>query len=496
MQCYAPTNDTDDEIKNQFYNNLYHILQTKKEKDITILMGDMNAKTGSNNNGYELVMGKHGLGTINENGARFAAVCADNNLVIGGSVFPHKDIRKATWVSANHITENQIDHICISQRFRHSLLDVRARRGADVGSDHHLVIAKTKLKLKQMKARQDRIKLDVQQFQDIGTSQLYQVTLHNRFQALQDQDDETPRSLEEVWGNLKAIWKETCEEVVGRKRNTRKPWLSTETDHKISERRAKKEVVNHFKTRAQKVAVQKEYELANKEVKKSVRRDKKKYIEDLAQQAEEAAENNNSKELYLTTKKLAGKFKQAQVHIKDANGTLLTTKEEQLQRWVEHFKVLLNRQPPQLTAEISPATNLLEINSNSPSKMEIRKAIKSLRAGKAEGPDEIPAEAPKADIETSTSMLYHLMRAIWEEEMVSSDWRDGFIIKIPKKGDLRECKNHRGIMLLSTPGKVLNHIILERLQKAADVKLRENQAGFRKGRSCGDHPQDYPRAIY
>ena len=41
-------------------------------------------------------------------------------------------------------------------------------------------------------------------------------------------------------------------------------------------------------------------------------------------------------------------------------------------------------------------------------------------------------------------------------------------------------------MLLSTPGKLLNRIILERLQKAVDEKLRENQAGFRNNRSCGD----------
>ncbi|XP_030216903.1 craniofacial development protein 2-like [Gadus morhua] len=155
VQCYAPTNDAADETKDNIHNRLYHILQAKKEKDIIILMGDMNAKIGGNNNGYELVMGRHGLE------------------------------HKATWVSADHTTENQIDHICISQRFRHSLLDVRVRRGADAGSDHHLVTARIQLKLKRMKPRQGRVKSSVQQFQDIGTSELHQVTLHNRFQALQ-----------------------------------------------------------------------------------------------------------------------------------------------------------------------------------------------------------------------------------------------------------------------------------------------------------------------
>ena len=142
-------------------------------------------------------------------------MCADNNLVIGGSVFQHKNIHKATWVSADHITENQIDHICISQKFRDSLLDVRARRGADAGSDHHLLTAKIQLKLKFRKRREGRVKFNVQLFQDIGTSELYKVALNNRYQAL---EIETPRQVEDIWKSLKTTWKDTCEEVVGRRK--------------------------------------------------------------------------------------------------------------------------------------------------------------------------------------------------------------------------------------------------------------------------------------
>ena len=55
-----------------------------------------------------------------------------------------------------------------------------------------------------------------------------------------------------------------------------------------------------------------------------------------------------------------------------------------------------------------------------------------------------------------------------------------------KKGDLRDCSNYRGIMLLSTPGKVLNRILLERMKEAVNPKLRDQQAGFRRNRSCAD----------
>ena len=49
---------------------------------------------------------------MNDNGERFADLCASNQLVIGGSIFPHKRIHKATWISPDHVTENQIDHSC------------------------------------------------------------------------------------------------------------------------------------------------------------------------------------------------------------------------------------------------------------------------------------------------------------------------------------------------------------------------------------------------
>ena len=148
IQCYAPTNDSDEENKDQFYNRLQTIIDKCPVKDVNILMGDFNAKIGKDNTGYEEVMGKHGLGEINENGERFADTCAINKIVIGGSIFPHKRIHKATWVSPDDVTENQIDHICIGKTFRRSLQDVRVKRGADAASDHHLLVAILKLKLK------------------------------------------------------------------------------------------------------------------------------------------------------------------------------------------------------------------------------------------------------------------------------------------------------------------------------------------------------------
>ena len=67
-----------------------------------------------------------------------------------------------------------------------------------------------------------------------------------------------------------------------------------------------------------------------------------------------------------------------------------------------------------------------------------------------------------------------------------AEWKKGYLIKIPKKGDLSRCEDFRGITLLSVPGKVLNRIILERMKGEVDKTLREEQAGFRQDRSCTD----------
>ena len=59
-------------------------------------MSDFNAKVGNDNTGYREMMGRHGVGDMNENGQHLADFCASNRLVIGGTLFPHIEIHKTT----------------------------------------------------------------------------------------------------------------------------------------------------------------------------------------------------------------------------------------------------------------------------------------------------------------------------------------------------------------------------------------------------------------
>ena len=80
-----------------------------------------------------------------------------------------------------------------------------------------------------------------------------------------------------------------------------------------------------------------------------------------------------------------------------------------------------------------------------------------------------------------------IFKTIWEEERLPEDWQTGLLFKLPKKGDLGNYNNWRGIMLLSTTSKVFSKIILNRLGAGIDPQLRNEQAGFRKGKSRSDH---------
>ena len=88
--------------------------------------------------------------------------------------------------------------------------------------------------------------------------------------------------------------------------------------------------------------------------------------------------------------------------------------------------------------------------------------------------------------EETTKQLKHLNRNIWESEQVPEDWKMGTIIPLPKKGDLTNCSNWRGITLLSLSSKVLCIVILNRIKDQVDARLRDEQSGFRKYRSCTD----------
>ncbi|KAG7309401.1 hypothetical protein JYU34_005368 [Plutella xylostella] len=123
------------------------------------------------------------------------------------------------------------------------------------------------------------------------------------------------------------------------------------------------------------------------------------------------------------------------------------TSEEQLGRWTEPFKAVLDRTQPEPTptGDVSGSDKLLDIETTPPSFAEIVTAVKQLKNGKAPGIDNIHMDMLKADAPTTATLLYPLLTRIWETGLVPAEWKQGLLVKVPKKGDLSQCDNWRGI---------------------------------------------------
>ena len=125
------------------------------------------------------VMSKFGLGVQNEAGQRLIEFCQENTLVIVNTLFQQHKRRLHTWTLLDGQYQSQIDYILSSQRWRSSIQSTKTRPGADCGSDHELLIAKFRVKLKKVGKTTRPFRYDLNQI-----PYNYTVDVRNRFKRL------------------------------------------------------------------------------------------------------------------------------------------------------------------------------------------------------------------------------------------------------------------------------------------------------------------------
>lgn len=254
--------------------------------------------------------------------------------------------------------------------------------------NHHLVVARMKLKLKKnwtAKAAK-RVTYNISLLKDPKTRAEFGLMLGNMFEVLQELHEEEDDKILGRWQPVKEALRSVCQEVLGVRKHLHKEWITVETLTKIQDKKKKKASVNSSRTRAAKAQAQIDYAKANKAVKRSIKKDKKDYVSGLAAEAEQAAYNGNMKQMYDITKRLSGKFSKPERPVIDKQG--------KMKRWAQHFEELLNRPAPPNPPNIDPAISDLPINYNKPTREEIKKVITRLKSANGDGPDDIPAEDP------------------------------------------------------------------------------------------------------
>ena len=94
IQAYAPTSNAEEAEVEQFYEDLQDFLELTSKKDVLFIIGDWNAKVGS-----QETPGVTGLGIQNEAGQNLIEFCQENALVIANTFFPQHKRRFYTWTS-------------------------------------------------------------------------------------------------------------------------------------------------------------------------------------------------------------------------------------------------------------------------------------------------------------------------------------------------------------------------------------------------------------
>lgn len=184
----APTSDSSEQEMDQFYNTLDNAKLQCKSQEINIVMGDLNAKVGEEQDSD--VAGKHGLGTRSERGERWVQWCTANDQIITNTWFENHPRRLWTWRSPGGDVKNQIDYLTINKRFRNAVQHSKTYPGADCGSDHLPVICKLKVKLQKLKKPRMPPKLQYDTLRNNTLiRQAYTEGVKNRFQCLEDEGE-------------------------------------------------------------------------------------------------------------------------------------------------------------------------------------------------------------------------------------------------------------------------------------------------------------------
>ena len=211
-----------------------------------------------------------------------------------------------------------------------------------------------------------------------------------------------------------------------------------------------------------------------------------------ADEIQSFADRKDMKKFFDALKTVYGPQSSGTTPLLSADGTsLLIDKEAILKRWAEHFDGVLNR-PSSIYDEA--INRLLQVECNPllaelPAVSETVKAIILLSSGNAPGSDAIPAEIYKEGGPPVAEKLTELFHIMWRKEAIPQEFKDATIIHLFKrKGNPHVYDNDRGISLLSTAGKILARVLLNRLNEHLERSglLSESPCGFRKNRGTID----------
>ena len=488
ISAYAPTMDAEDEVKETFYSELDGLLSSVAEDDKLILLGDFNARVGTDHGVWENVLGRHGVGKMNSNGMLLLTKCAEHRLIITNTLFRQPNRRKTSWMHPRSKHWHLIDFIITKQRDRKDVLITRsAICSEDNWTDHRLIL--TRLKMKILPKRRNpnepkRLKFNTDRLKNSHDSMMFERSLRDKL------PHSFPQPMNDHWNSLKSAITDTCNEFLGLKQRKHQDWFD-ENDNDINKvtadaRKALREYLKDPRNEAKK----KRHRELKAQVQVRTRALKNQWWVNKSREIQSLADSNNTRGFFRETRAVFGPSHQGPAPLRSKDGNALLRDQNDINaRWKEHFSELLNRESDPDFGVINelPEYPIQDSLGAIPSFEEVKAAICSLKNNKASGPDNIPAEVLKSGGALIRLHIHQLITKLWVNDAVPDDLKNGTIVTVfKKKGDKSDCGNYRGITLLSVVGKVVTHILNKRLIPLAEDILPESQSGFRPSRGTAD----------
>ena len=489
ISAYAPTLPQSDETKECFYGALNDAIKAVPWSHKLLVMGDFNARVGTDYASWENIIGKHGVGNENSNGTLLLSMCSQNELCITNTIFQQTTDHKTTWMHPRTKKWHMIDYVITRQRDITDVHHTRAMCGACTWSDHKLVKCKLAIRGKAPQRRsrlKPQGKFDVTKLNIPGVQSTLAAKLRQAYEAT-----DTHQTAVASWDSFKDITLKVTEDVLGFPERKHRDWFDENNtlikpllnQLHILHAEAISDSTDNAKANV--------YRSCKQQVQHSLRIMQDTWWQTQAAALQGAADRRDFKAFYQGLKAVHGPVHQASPSIKSKDGVLLTEPAQVLDRWTEHFKGVLNQDSEfdmSLLEEI-PQWDVNESLDAVPTLREVSDSIKQLTSGKSPGEDGIPPEIYKHGGPALEEQVLKLFIKIWEEGEVVQAFRDANIVHLYKnKGDRSCCDNHRGISLLCIAGKILARLMLNRLIKHIENigLIPESQCGFRPFRGTND----------
>lgn len=488
---YGPNENDSVEIKDKFWEDLQTNIEALKGN--TYLVGDLNARVGRDNEKWHGTIGKYGEETLNNNGRRLLEFCIHNNLAIANTFFQHREIHKFTREMLSRNEKSIIDYIITEKPRMSEINDVRVKRGAEIGSDHYLLVAKIKINDHQQEETKNKKNLQPEE-EKIRAYKLKIPEFRNKYKNIIQNyttlnTNNSGKTLEEKWTTFKNMLLSTAKEACGTTKQRRREKHTNWWNSKVKEEIKKKKILWKHYIQNKTNETYEHYKTQRDIAKAEVRKAKQTSWEDFGNIMESNFKSNQK--LFYKVLKQLGKNKQRPINtIKNKKGELITEGTKILERWKEYFEELLSTNQDTNTCD---SQNKDKSESKQPenyeeiSQKEITDALKKLKLGKSAGHDKLTPEMLKYMGKDGEELLRDIINQAWKSGEVPADWKIAIIVPIHKKGDIKDCNNYRGISLLSVVSKLYERILESRLRDIIEPKLEQEQAGFRPGYSTQDH---------